>query len=350
MTDKKSNNIKFIAIVGVAFLVLMGAMFFVSAPPKAPVAEGDLAATEAPISPEGAQVDEAASEAAAPSEPLAPVAATASIDVNSALSDRVLGDTSAAVRIAEHASFSCSHCAHFHKEVFPLIKKNYIDMGKAYLVFSDFPLDQTAMAASMVSRCLTQDKYWDFVSELFATQEDWARTTSYLDLLKKAVADKGLTSEQVDACVNNKELQDGIANRMKGVSSQWNVTSTPSFVINNKTTHAGALTYEQFSKIIDEEIAKAQNPDPSASGAETTAPPDAIGDSVGAMKDAAAEAVKDAVPAMGASVDALKETAGEALKDVTPALNTKLNTLKGMANDAITPEEPVVPAPSNPAP
>jgi protein-disulfide isomerase len=188
-----------------------------------------------------------------PTETTAAVPVT--IDVNAALSDRVLGNTSAPVKISEHASFTCGHCGDFHRETFAQLKKEYIDTGKVYLVFSDFPLNAPAVQASMVARCLPHDKYFDFVSLLFEKQQDWAYNPNYLDYLKEEAGKAGLDEAHFQACIQNTELQEGIVNRMKGVQAQWNISSTPSFVINNRNTISGAIPFEELKKLIDTELA-----------------------------------------------------------------------------------------------
>lgn len=176
------------------------------------------------------------------------------IDVNAALSDRILGNASAPLKISEHASFTCGHCGAFHRETFDQVKKDYIDTGRAYLVFSDFPLNEAALHATMVSRCLSADKYFDFIHMLFVEQEKWAYDRNYKDFLRAKAAENGLDEAHFNACLENKELQDGITNRMKGVQQQWNITSTPSFVLNNKNTVSGALPYAEFKKHLDAEL------------------------------------------------------------------------------------------------
>ena len=154
--------------------------------------------------------------------------------------------------ISEHASFTCGHCGDFHRETFAKLKKEYIDTGKAYLVFSDFPLNAPAVQASMVARCLPQEKYFDFVSLLFEKQQDWAYNPNYLDYLKVEAGKAGLDEAHFQACIQNTELQEGIVNRMKGVQAQWNINSTPSFVINNRNTVSGAIPFEEFKKLIED--------------------------------------------------------------------------------------------------
>lgn len=237
-----------IIIVAVAVVALLGLALVQFAPKK------DEVASEQPA--------ETIEETATTETPAAET--TAQIDVNAALSDRILGDTSAKVKISEHASFTCGHCGDFHKNTFAQLKKEYIDTGKAYLVFSDFPLNAPAAQASMVARCLPEDKYFDFVSMLFEKQKDWAYDPNYLEFLKMEAGKNGLDEAHFQACIQNTELQEGIMNRMKGVQAQWNITSTPSFVINNRNTVSGALPFEEFKRILDEELANTNAPAPVA--------------------------------------------------------------------------------------
>ncbi|MGB4106743.1 MAG: thioredoxin domain-containing protein [Alphaproteobacteria bacterium] len=250
---KKTGLVIFVAVALVALLAL-GVMQFTKKDDGAPVAEQTAEPT-----------DETTTDETTTAE-------TARIDINAALSDRILGDPNAKVKISEHASFTCGHCGDFHNTTFAQVKKEYIDTGKAYLVFSDFPLNAPAVQASMVARCLPQDKYFDFVSLLFEKQKEWAYDPNYLEFLKTEAGKAGLDEAHFQACIQNTELQEGIVNRMKGVQAQWNITSTPSFVINNRNTISGAYPYEEFKKILDEELANTNAPAPAVTEAPPPAP------------------------------------------------------------------------------
>lgn len=262
MADKKSNLPFVLVVLG---LLAGGGYYYYSTMPQTSI------------------VDEAAVEeeqAAAPgSEQTADAAATGSIDVAAALSDRILGNPNAPIRITEHASLTCGHCGHFHKETFGKFKEAYIDTGKAYVVFSDFPLNAPALHASMIARCLPADKYYDFTSQLFQEQDQWAYESSYLTYLKAKAENFGMSADQFKACLNSKELQDGIVARITAVQKQWNISSTPSFVVNNKVVLGGAADFESFTKEVEEAAVKANSPtpepEPAAGEPETTETPGA---------------------------------------------------------------------------
>lgn len=177
------------------------------------------------------------------------------VDVEFVLKERILGDANAPIRISEHSSFTCGHCGNFHRNSFKQVKEQLIDTGKAYLVFSDFPLNAPALHASIISRCLPEDQYFDFVDMLFAEQENWAFEANYIKFLQNKANDYGLPTETIKECLGNKDIQDGILARVHATKTQWNISSTPSFVVNNKTVITGALPPEVFVEKVNEAIA-----------------------------------------------------------------------------------------------
>ncbi len=249
---------------GMFFLIVIGALVLLGV--------AQYIARTSTVQPSEQQTEEVASapETVTQEDSSAPAVA---IDVAAALSERILGDTGAPVKISEHASFTCSHCAVFHKDVFGKLKADYIDTGKAYLVFSDFPLNAPALDATMAARCLPHDRYFDFIAMLFAEQDKWAYDEHYIGFLKQKAAENGLDEAHFDACIANQELKDGIAARMKAAQEQWNISSTPSFVFNNKKTVSGAMPIEEFEKTINEEISAGDAPAPAPA---ETSPADAV--------------------------------------------------------------------------
>lgn len=192
------------------------------------------------------------------------------VSLAEAARERILGNSNAPIKISEHSSFSCGHCGKFHQNVFKDFKANWIDTGKAYLVFSDFPLNAPALHASLVGRCIADDdQYFAYVEEVFAKQNDWAYIQDYLTPLKAIAANYGINSETFNACMNNQELQDKLLGKIRAAQQQFGVNSTPSFVVNNAVTISGTPTYEQFNEILEGAIAESQNP---AAGTEEGTP------------------------------------------------------------------------------
>ena len=109
--------------------------------------------------------------------PLASVPAKAAIvPVEEALSEMSMGPDNAPVTMIEYSSLGCPHCAAFHRDILPKIKKEYIDTGKVRLVYRDFPLGTPALAASMIARCAGRDKFFGFIEIIYRSQDQWSST------------------------------------------------------------------------------------------------------------------------------------------------------------------------------
>ncbi|GJL84747.1 MAG: hypothetical protein DHS20C02_05220 [Micavibrio sp.] len=176
---------------------------------------------------------------------------TATIDVKAALKERRIGNPDAPVTIYEFASLTCGHCGHFHKDMFPQLKEQSIDTGKASLVFNDFPLNKPALEASMTARCLPEGRYFSFIKLLFETQDDWAYDANYIKYLKQNAQLAGLSGAEFDACINNEELRDGILARMKSAQEKYEINSTPTFAI-GETMLRGGMPLKSFTKAVDD--------------------------------------------------------------------------------------------------
>ena len=163
------------------------------------------------------------------------------------LQDMVLGQADAPVTIIEYASLTCPHCASFHTEVLPAIKKEFIDTGKAKLIFRDFPLDQVAFAGAILARCAAPEKYFTYLNVLFAQQRQWATAQDPVAALKQIARLGGMPAEQFDKCLADKALGDYIlAQRLEG-NQKFNVNSTPTLIINGKV-EPGATSLDELRK------------------------------------------------------------------------------------------------------
>jgi protein-disulfide isomerase len=177
-------------------------------------------------------------------------AAPTTINAEQALAVRSEGNPDAPVKMEEFASLTCSHCGDFYRNTFPKIQAEYIDTGKVYFTYTDFPLNGPALDAAMAARCIPESRYFSFIKLLFDKQADWAYSENYRTLLQNDSALLGLGSEAFAACLNNEDLRKGIAERMQAASTEHGVESTPTFVINGEKI-AGARPFEDFKKVID---------------------------------------------------------------------------------------------------
>ncbi|MBV9824277.1 MAG: DsbA family protein [Alphaproteobacteria bacterium] len=169
--------------------------------------------------------------------------------------DRVLGKSDAPITIVEYASLTCPHCAHFEATVLPDLKKNWIDTGKVKLVMRDFPLDQLAMKAEMLARCVPADRFYPLTESLFATQQNWVVANNPDGALQKQALFAGVGKKEFDACMANKGVEDQVAQSRLTASKQLGVDSTPTFFINGQK-FTGEPTIEAFTQLLNGLAAK----------------------------------------------------------------------------------------------
>ena len=165
--------------------------------------------------------------------------------------DRALGSADAKVTVQEYFSLTCTHCAAFQKETFPRVKAELIDTGKVRYVWRDYPLDQLALYAAMISRALPPERYEPFISALLSTQDRWAfiRGGNPVEELAKLSMLAGMTRTTFDARVRDDKLKQFVLDEQAKGEKTYSVNSTPTFVFNDKPT-AGAVSFETFAKAV----------------------------------------------------------------------------------------------------
>ena len=165
-------------------------------------------------------------------------------------SEKFLGDNNAKITIIEYASMTCDHCANFHKNIFPEIYEKYIQSGKVKFIFRDFPLDKQALFAAILANCAPKEKYFDFVKLIFNTTEKWISVEDeFLKKLKNIGKMGGLSNDQIESCFRDENMVDLAINSRSNGEKKFNITSTPSFIINGKKY--SSMTFEQFEKVLD---------------------------------------------------------------------------------------------------
>ena len=181
---------------------------------------------------------------------LTPIYGESALDITE--KDFVIGNEDAKITIIEYASLSCSHCADFHVNTLETLKKEYIDTGKARMVFRDYPFNYPALLGSMVLRCIPENYRYDYMNALFKLQTDWVnkKNKKTIQELYKIMQSGGMTKEEYDACIYNTELENEILEGVMEAQNQFNIKSTPSFIINGKLIE-GNKSIKEFRQIID---------------------------------------------------------------------------------------------------
>ena len=169
--------------------------------------------------------------------------------------ERILGRADAPVTLTEYASFPCPHCAALHRGALVQIKKEYIDTGRVRLIYRDFPLDQTAEAASMMARCAAPNRYFPLVQMLYRSQLNWARARNPSAALAQIGRLAGISQKTFDACMSNRALYESIINSRNTASKTKQVRSTPTLFLGEEMIQ-GELTAARLKVMLDDALAK----------------------------------------------------------------------------------------------
>jgi protein-disulfide isomerase len=163
--------------------------------------------------------------------------------------DRILGQADAPITIIEYASLTCPHCARFHQGALQTIKRDWIEPGKARLVYRDYPLDGLALRAAALAQCIEGDSYFGFLDALFRGQLTWARASDPSSALAMVARLAGIDRKTFDACISDTKVMDRILKQQAAASKAFGIQSTPTFLINGAKVE-GALDTGEFVKLL----------------------------------------------------------------------------------------------------
>ena len=176
------------------------------------------------------------------------------INTNAELNRITYGNENAKITIIAYESLTCSHCATFHKEIYPKLKKEYIDTGLVKIEFRHFPLDLAALNASIIAQC-KEDQSLEILNSLYLDQQAWVKGNTIKDInenLKKFLKKEGFNLD-FEKCVNNKEIEDFVLNdRIEGAQN-YKVNATPTIIINDKKFEK-SLNYKNLKKSLEKLI------------------------------------------------------------------------------------------------
>ena len=166
----------------------------------------------------------------------------------------IVGNKDAKITIIAFESLTCSHCANFHKNVYPELKKEYLDTGLAKIEFRHFPLDIAAFNASKIAQC-KNDGNADILESLYANQQKWVKGSSIEEANKNLqifLKNEGFSID-FESCVNNKNIEDFVLNdRIEGAKN-FKVNATPTIIINNEKFEK-KLNYKNLKKALEKMI------------------------------------------------------------------------------------------------
>jgi protein-disulfide isomerase len=166
------------------------------------------------------------------------------------LGERSLGKANAPVTVIEYVSLTCPHCANFQKNIFPRVKKEFIDTGKIRFIVREFPIGHTSGRAAIVNRCAPEDKYFFLLNQFLTRQPEWVSQEVRPDAIYAVAKSSGMSREAFDKCLSNQTIIDGLT-EVKQRGRKYGVIGTPTFFINGRKAAQGEVTYDQIKALIE---------------------------------------------------------------------------------------------------
>lgn len=171
------------------------------------------------------------------------------------LPDIAIGSADAPITLIEYASYTCSHCAHFHEEVFKPLKRDYIDTGKVRFILREVYFDKYGLWGGQIAQCGGDLKYYGIAGLLFSEQANWigdGKEPTIAENLRKIGLKAGLTKDQIDACLNDTARAEAMVATYQHNANADGIEGTPSLVINGeKFSNMG---YDALKKILDAKL------------------------------------------------------------------------------------------------
>lgn len=175
-------------------------------------------------------------------------------NINAETKRIISGNKDAKITIIAYESLTCSHCANFHKDVYPLLKKDYLDTGLAKIEFRHFPLDIAALNAAKVAQCNIKDSL-KILESLYSNQQSWVKGNTVDEVNKnlKKFIEKEQFNINFEKCINDKNIEDFVLNdRIEGTKN-FKINATPTIIINNEKFEK-SLNYKNLKKSLEKLI------------------------------------------------------------------------------------------------
>ena len=177
-----------------------------------------------------------------------------SLNANSEIKRIAEGNINAKIKIIVYESLTCSHCANFHKNVYPDLKKEFIESGKVYIEYRSFPLNLAALNAAKLAHC-NNNGNTELLHFLFQNYDSWVNGNTVGELnenLKKLINEQNLNIN-FQKCIENKQIENFVLeDRIEGVK-KFDVNATPTIIINDKKFDK-TLTFKNLKKYLEKLI------------------------------------------------------------------------------------------------
>lgn len=168
-----------------------------------------------------------------------------------------MGNPSAKAAVIEFSSYTCSHCANFHKQSNAQMQLAYVSPGKVSVEVRHVLRNPVDLAAALTAECGSEAKFFGNHNALLGSQELWLKrlegTTEATQVRWRSgtmgermraiasdadfyslMAKRGYDRVTLDRCLSDEASAKRIAQQSTASSDAFNVQGTPSFALNGK--------------------------------------------------------------------------------------------------------------------
>ena len=161
------------------------------------------------------------------------------------------GDINAKIKIIVYESLTCSHCADFHKNVYPKLKKEFIETGRVFIEYRNFPLNLAALNAAKIAHCKNNGKT-EVLHFLFKNYDNWVNGSTMEELNNNLniLIKKQYLNIDFDKCLENKKIENFILEDRIEAVKKFEINATPTIIINNEKFRK-SLTFKNLKKYLE---------------------------------------------------------------------------------------------------
>jgi protein-disulfide isomerase len=251
MAGRAAVSVDLGLIVGLAALLLAGCSVEQLGPPA--VSNGAFVTGATVDKPQFNPFTDASAQATREREVIANPTVAEIMQSASDLPEIAVGRADAPVTIIKYESLTCPYCRQFQAEVFPTLKRDYIDTGKVRFILREFPIGKQSGTATIAMRCAPSEKHFALYEKFMAQQSAWVSQEVRRDPIFKVASQVGMTRAQFDSCMENQAMIASL-NAIKERGRTLGIIGTPNFFVQGKLIKS-TLDTAKLRALIDSHLA-----------------------------------------------------------------------------------------------
>ena len=172
-------------------------------------------------------------------------------EVDHLLGDLPIGSPDAPVTIYEYLSLTCPHCANFHVNSWPIIRRDYVDTGKVLFIMREVYFDRPGLWATMAARCADEAAYHAMIDQFLTRQEEWTQADDVPEAIRRVARLNGVPEQRLNDCLSDRDFAETLVETYQRQADEDGIRATPTFIVNGEKAE-GAISVETLAAMIDQ--------------------------------------------------------------------------------------------------